>query len=445
MSLKIRRGLEADRLTITPEEGEFVYTTDNKEVAIGDGTTVGGTLLGKKSDIALKENSANKSTSTGDSGSSVKFPVWSAIVSYFSASQIRTILGITTLSGSNTGDETTSSIQSKRPLKTVNGTSLEGVGDIPTATLPAGSNGEIQFNQSGAFGSSTNATIQGEELALPDIQNPSNPTNALKVYGKKIAERFFMTTKDPNGFENFIQPSLFTENIQLYKAAGSVNQMTVIGGPALTATGTATGSTIATTNIYTQSRILEYLQTTPGTTNVAGFRTSNAQFFRGASASQGGFFFVCRWAPSTGVATATNRACVGMHNVQTAPTDVEPSTILNQLSIGWDSADTNIQIMSNSGTGTATKKDLGASFPVPTADRTKVYEITFYALPGSSLIYYVAKDIGTGSTNSGTLDSAVDKVPSSTTLLGLRGYMSAGGTSSVIGIGLLSCYVSSNY
>ena len=34
-------------------------------------------------------------------------------------------------SGTNTGDETTLSIQTKRPIKTVNGTSLEGVGDIP--------------------------------------------------------------------------------------------------------------------------------------------------------------------------------------------------------------------------------------------------------------------------------------------------------------------------
>jgi len=33
-------------------------------------------------------------------------------------------------SGTNTGDETTSSIQTKRPLKTVNGTSLEGAGNV---------------------------------------------------------------------------------------------------------------------------------------------------------------------------------------------------------------------------------------------------------------------------------------------------------------------------
>lgn len=42
MSLLIRRGLDSERLTITPAEGEFIYTTDNKELFIGDGVTVGG-------------------------------------------------------------------------------------------------------------------------------------------------------------------------------------------------------------------------------------------------------------------------------------------------------------------------------------------------------------------------------------------------------------------
>ena len=45
MSLLIRRGLEIDRLTITPAEGEFIYTTDDKKVYMGDGVTVGGNLL----------------------------------------------------------------------------------------------------------------------------------------------------------------------------------------------------------------------------------------------------------------------------------------------------------------------------------------------------------------------------------------------------------------
>lgn len=42
MALQIRRGTNAERLLITPLAGEIVYTTDTKELWIGDGTTLGG-------------------------------------------------------------------------------------------------------------------------------------------------------------------------------------------------------------------------------------------------------------------------------------------------------------------------------------------------------------------------------------------------------------------
>jgi hypothetical protein len=45
MSLLIRRGLDADRPSITPQSGEFIYTTDKKELWIGDGVTPGGNLV----------------------------------------------------------------------------------------------------------------------------------------------------------------------------------------------------------------------------------------------------------------------------------------------------------------------------------------------------------------------------------------------------------------
>lgn len=42
MALRLRRGTNAQRQTITPVEGELVFTTDTKQLFVGDGTTVGG-------------------------------------------------------------------------------------------------------------------------------------------------------------------------------------------------------------------------------------------------------------------------------------------------------------------------------------------------------------------------------------------------------------------
>lgn len=46
-TIKVKRGLEANRSVVTPLEGELIYTTDNKELFIGDGTTAGGNAISK--------------------------------------------------------------------------------------------------------------------------------------------------------------------------------------------------------------------------------------------------------------------------------------------------------------------------------------------------------------------------------------------------------------
>lgn len=90
---------------------------DNTDaIASFNGRTGTITLISSDVTSALgytPENTSNKSTSIADSASNVKFPVWSAILSYFDASRIRTILSITTLSGSNTGDQDLSGLMVK--------------------------------------------------------------------------------------------------------------------------------------------------------------------------------------------------------------------------------------------------------------------------------------------------------------------------------------------
>ncbi len=46
MAFQLRRGTNAQRLGITPLQGELIYTTDTKALYIGDGTTAGGTSVG---------------------------------------------------------------------------------------------------------------------------------------------------------------------------------------------------------------------------------------------------------------------------------------------------------------------------------------------------------------------------------------------------------------
>jgi len=51
MALRLRRGTNAERLTVTPQSGEIIYVTDSKKLYVGDGSTVGGNLVSGVNDI----------------------------------------------------------------------------------------------------------------------------------------------------------------------------------------------------------------------------------------------------------------------------------------------------------------------------------------------------------------------------------------------------------
>jgi hypothetical protein len=59
MTLRLRRGLDIDRQGIVFAEGELVYTTDTKQIYIGDGSTVGGVRVTGASDGSPPELTQN--------------------------------------------------------------------------------------------------------------------------------------------------------------------------------------------------------------------------------------------------------------------------------------------------------------------------------------------------------------------------------------------------
>ena len=167
--------------------------------------------------IGLKEDSSNKSTSTTDSASTTKFPVWSAIVSYFDISRIKTILGITTLSGSNTGDQDLSGLVVKNTTivgatKTkitydAKGLVTSGV-DATTADIADTLNKRyitdaqltVVSNTSGTNtgDNATNSQYSGLAASKQDVLGftPENETNKTStVVGNETSEAYFPTIK----------------------------------------------------------------------------------------------------------------------------------------------------------------------------------------------------------------------------------------------------------
>jgi hypothetical protein len=309
---------------------------------------------------------------------------------------------------------------------------------------PGGASGEIQFNNAGAFAGAADVEIEGGQLRLPAIGVPTAPaTGGVKLFGLNMAGRSVPAMLREAGRATALQASMAETRLSWWSASGNGQtdtQSSFVAG----STGTSTAVNVATTNFRSRMRWREWLQTTASTTAVVGFRGGAMQYSVGSNiADTGGFFLAIIFSPATGVTNASHRLFVGMQPNVSAPTDVNPSTLLNICGIGYDAADTQIQFMHNDGTGAATKIALGASFPKPNADRTKAYRLFLYSPPGTTQsLSYLLRDLETGAEATGTVTT---DLPAATTFLGLNCYASVGGVSSVVGFAVAQMIIETDY
>lgn len=302
------------------------------------------------------------------------------------------------------------------------------------SSAATGGDGPALSNGSGwtAIAAMVNPTTDPLDVSLASPSAPA--TDKVRLFGRKVAGRMLPAFRGPNGGISSLQATMARNRVGLFAPAGGTGTSNV--GFGIATAGTATAANFATTNIQTYLRRMEYLVTTAATTAVANIRGS-ALFFAGGSSTLGGYFTVTRWGPATGLSNSTRRAFAGNIGSTSAATDVNPSSLVNMAGMGWDATDTNIQFMHNDSSGTATKIDLGASFPRPTADRTSAYEIAMYVEPGSTNISYEVTDLGSGAVATGTVTT---NTPATSQGLTPTIYTSVGGTSAVTGLAVASMY-----
>jgi hypothetical protein len=213
-----------------------------------------------------------------------------------------------------------------------------------------------------------------------------------------------------------------------------------------TGTGTVTAATQSWNNIYSAYRRVDYLQTAT-TTAVTGIR-ANPVFARGVSGyPASGWDGVIRGGPAMGLSGATastNRFFMGLRGTSGAPTDVNPSSLANIFGVGWDSGDSNWQLMHNDGSGTATKTSLGVAHP--TVDRVNgatstgsLYEFKSTCAAGGTSIFWKLTDLISGTVlGTGTVTSA--DIPVATQALSPYMYHSVGAVSNDSGITFIDWY-----
>ena len=325
-------------------------------------------------------------------------------------------------------------------------------GDVTAAAAFATDNRLIRSDGTGKGVQASAITISDNgEVTLPEVASPATPAAAnVNLYGTSIGGSTVPGFLGPDGYVHTVQSDLGEFNVCRYQPTGNAVGAGTSGDTTMRISliGVASAATTAVTNLHRMTRRLNIGTSPASTSAVGGLRGTDNLWRVGKDANApGGFLARLLWGPATGTTITTHRGFCGMIP-SAAPGDVEPSSLVRMVGMGWDAADTNIQFMHNDGSGTATKVDLGASFPVPTVEFEEVYECQLFSPNNTTqsvsyrIIRYNTTDKTIAAVATGTVTT---DLPAVTTLLAPLIHMSVGGTSSVMFVAPMGMMIATAY
>jgi hypothetical protein len=189
------------------------------------------------------------------------------------------------------------------------------------------------------------------------------------------------------------------------------------GGVVLSTSASTLAQTISPTSLATKQIRLRYYASVVSAGRYTGTRGNATYWF-----IHGGFKFVCDFNISD---TAFSANCQQFYGLAGQTTDLAygtvsgtlVSTLTNIVGVGSEVGDTNLQVFYNDATGTASKIDLGASFPANRtagAEMTTVYSVTLVNQPMSTSVTYRVVNNETNAVATGTIST---NLPSSSQAL----------------------------
>jgi hypothetical protein len=275
--------------------------------------------------------------------------------------------------------------------------------------------------------------------------NPAAPsTGSVTLFRKSVGGRQLPAFIGPSGLDSALQPLLARNKVGFWCPPGNATTVPgILGFTAFSVTGTATARNVATTRMFTRMRRLGYVSATAAG-SLAGARVAVAQITLGTTASGipvGGFFKVIRFGCSDAATVDGARQFVGISASTGAPTNVEPSTLVNSIGVGHGAADTNLFLYWG-GSAAQTPIDLGVNFPANTLS-VDVYELALFCASGSAEVNWQVTRLNTGHVASGTLTGTLGtQLPAVTTLLTYsQNWRSNNATALAVGLDIFSDYI----
>lgn len=274
------------------------------------------------------------------------------------------------------------------------------------------------------------------------ISDWTSVPNATYFYNKADKITYY---KNPGGIviDPFQLPFSTSEVFRGFTFNNNSTTVVTDGGVTASVSASTLAQSVASTNFVSKQIRLRYYASIVATGRYTGIRGSALLWFIG-----GGFRFVCDFNVSDTVYGATCQQFYGMAG-STADLAygtvslIQVSTLTNLIGVGSDAADTNLQVIYNDATGTASKIDLGSAFPAnrdATNAMTTMYSITLYNAPASSNVMYKVINNETGAIAQGVISSDLPASTQGLNLFASRAMGAAVTNTGQFDLSKLGCY-----
>lgn len=351
MALQIRRGTYAELQTITPLEGELIYTTDTEEVYVGDGVTQGGILVtGSLADLdissvdvpipttTLKDNNSTGTIVISDGASNYSVRVSTTGTYVTGPLVILTTATITTLRFADGTTQTTA--DTANPDQTLNTTSnvrfagltVTNIAEFTptTITLKTGNQQSVLINNTGSvfLGNGLGGTVAAAFDAQLTLGTPAQHHIGITTTDIRF--------RNPGATLTFAE---FTEN------TATINTNLVVNGDITANKLTIQYTTVTTTIVETD----DIIKTTNSTAATSG---------AGAIVATGGVSANNLFIDTTATITYTNIAAEGQLRSQstTWPFGENTATIMTIDTSVYGSARLNILVGASFGLDSHTER-----------------------------------------------------------------------------------------
>lgn len=259
---------------------------------------------------------------------------------------------------------------------------------------------------------------------------PATPTAGMKLFARFRAGRTNLAGLNPSGLVHEYQTDFGKRKVAyILPAGGGSATVGVVGCTVAVTTGTATA--VAVTSATPLGDFSRVTYVSAGSAAASAGVVSSRGMTRGSAAGCGGFEWVCRFSLDTN--TAAGALFVGLANPITDLGDVDPSSLTNIFGVGCDAADSNLQLMTNDGSGTATKTDLGANFPGKTDGA--IYELRISTDTNGSAFYWSLQRLDVAQFTEDSVGVTSD-IPVNTTIFAGHLHIGNRGTAAAVTAGM---------